>query len=574
MINVLPGNIANLIAAGEVVNRPASALKELLENSIDAGADDISVVVEDAGRTCIRVIDNGSGMSPEDARLCFERHATSKISTAEDLESIVTYGFRGEALASIAAVSRVTLRTRREEDEVGIEVHCSESKITSAEPASTPKGCSIEIRDLFYNTPARRKFLKSDAAELRHLVQEFSRVVIVNPSIAFTFIHNGKTLYNLRPSGNEKQRIVDFGGAGLTKELVDIEVETSMVKIKGFVGAPAEARKVQGNQYFFVNGRYFRSPYLHKAVCKPYENLLKEGSSPSYFIFFEVDPSAIDVNIHPAKTEVKFEDEPMIFEILSVTVRKALGQNAFTPSLDFDQVPSIEFPSMSKDAPRYTAPPKIDYNPLFDPFEQERHVPADIPVHVPQAGPAASERPVVTFGSRFVAVPVDEGLMVVDIQRARERILYEEYFPLLAERHPVTEQSLYPLSLDLSPEDHDLALDNSDLFAKLGFDLRDLGQNSIVLYGLPAGMNADGGGIEDAIEMIIDDIRQGKLGDDAARDAATLAHSVAFVDHSSVGQAGAQLLVRQLLDCNQPETAPSGGRTYTIITDEDIEKRL
>ena len=573
MINVLPGNIANLIAAGEVVNRPASALKELMENSIDAGADDISVIIEDSGRTSIRVIDNGVGMSPEDAKLCFERHATSKISTAEDLENIITYGFRGEALASIAAVSRVTLRTRREEDEVGIEVRCSESKITSAEPASTPKGCSIEVRDLFYNTPARRKFLKSDAAELRHLVQEFARVVIVNPSISFTFIHNGKTLYSLRPVGNEKQRIVDFAGASLSKELVDISVETSLVKIKGFVGAPAEARKVQGNQYFFVNGRYFRSPYLYKAVCKPYEHLLKDGFSPSYFIFFEVDPSAIDVNIHPAKTEVKFENEQMIFEILSVTVRKALGQNAFTPSFDFDQVPSIDFPAMTKEATGYTAPPKINYDPLFDPFEIERKMPADIPVHVHEETPS-SQRPAIVFGTRYIAVPADEGLMVVDIRRARERILYEDFFPQLAERQPVTEQSLYPMSLDLSPEDHDMALDNSDLFAKLGFDMRDLGQNSIVLYGLPAGMDTGGKSVEEAISMILDGIRRGTLGDDAARDAATLAHLVAFSDHKSIDQAEAQLLVRKLLDCKQPETAPAGGRTFTILTDEEIEKRL
>ena len=573
MIKLLPGNIANLIAAGEVVNRPASALKELLENSIDAGADDISVVIEDSGRTLIRVIDNGVGMSPEDAKLCFERHATSKITTAEDLESIITYGFRGEALASIAAVSRVTLRTRREEDEVGFEVRCSESNITYAEPASTPKGCSIEVRDLFYNTPARRKVLKSDAAELRHLVQEFARVVIVHPSISFTFIHNGKTLYSLRPVSNEKQRIVDFGGANLAKELVDVSVETSLVKIKGFVGAPAEARKVQGNQYFFVNGRYFRSPYLYKAVCKPYEHLLKDGFAPSYFIFFEVDPSTIDVNIHPAKTEVKFEDEAMIFEILSVTVRKALGQNAFTPSFDFDQVPSIEFPSMTRETSGYTPPPRINYDPLFDPFEMENRMPSDIPVHIhEESAPAA--RPAIVFGSRYIAVPVEEGLMVVDIPRARERILYEEYFPHLAERQPVTEQSLYPMSLDLSPEDHDLTLENADLFARLGFDLRDLGQNSIVLYGLPAGMNTDEKGVEEAIAMIIDGIRRGALGDDAARDAATLAHSVSFGDKKTVDQAGAQLLVRQLLDCRQPETAPAGGRTFTIITEEDIEKKL
>lgn len=573
MINVLPGNIANLIAAGEVVNRPASALKELLENSIDAGADDISVVVEDSGRTSIRVVDNGSGMSPEDAKLCFERHATSKISTAEDLESIITYGFRGEALASIAAVSRVTLRTRRQEDEVGFEVRCSESKITYAEPASTPKGCSIEVRDLFYNTPARRKFLKSDAAELRHLVQEFSRVVIVHPSISFTFIHNGKTLYNLRAVNNAKQRIVDFGGVALAKELVDISVETSLVKINGYVGAPAEARKVQNNQYFFVNGRYFRSPYFYKAVCKPYEHLLKDGFAPSYFIFLEVDPSTVDVNIHPAKTEVKFEDEAMIFEILSVTVRKALGQNAFTPSFDFDQVPSIEFPAMTKGTSGYTPPPKINYDPLFDPFEMESRVREDIPVRV-SGGSVSAPQPAIVFGSRYIAVPVDKGLMVVDIPRARERVLYEEYFPQLAEKQPVTEQSLYPLSLDLSPEDHEITLDNADLFGRLGFDLRDLGQNSIVIYGLPAGMNTDSKGVEEAISMIIDDIRHGTLGDDAARDAVTLAHSVAFGDQKRVDAAGAQLLVKQLLDCRQSETAPSGGRTFTILTDEDIEKKL
>ena len=574
MINVLPGNIANLIAAGEVVNRPASALKELMENSIDAASDDISVIIEDSGRTSIRVIDNGVGMSPEDAKLCFERHATSKISTAEDLEKIITYGFRGEALASIAAVSRVTLRTRREEDEVGIEVRCSESRITSAEPASTPKGCSIEVRDLFYNVPARRKFLKSDAAELRHLVQEFARVVIVHPEISFTFIHNGKTLYSLRPVSNEKQRIVDFAGTNLSKELVDISVETSLVKIRGFVGAPAEARKVQGNQYFFVNGRYFRSPYLYKAVCKPYEHLLKDGFSPSYFIFFEVDPSAIDVNIHPAKTEVKFEDEQMIFEILSVTVRKALGQNAFTPSFDFDQVPSIDFPVMTKETSGYTPPPKINYDPLFDPFEMERSMPSDIPsVHVRQDVPEA-QRPAFVFGSGYIAVPADEGLMVIDIRRARERILYEEYFPQLAERQPVTEQSLYPMSIDMTPEDHALAIENSDLFAKLGFDLRDLGQNAIVLYGLPAGMSTEGKGVEETINMILDGIRHGSLGDDAARDAATLAHSVAFSGRNAVSQAAAQLLVRQLLDCKQPETAPAGGRTFTILTDEEIEKRL
>jgi len=270
---------------------------------------------------------------------------------------------------------------------------------------------------------------------------------------------------------------------------------------------------------------------------------------------------------------VKFEDEPMIFEILSVTVRKALGQNAFTPSFDFDQVPSIEFPSITKETSGYTPPPKINYDPLFDPFEMDSRIPPEVPVHIHEEA-ASTVRPAIVFGSRYAAVPVDEGLMVIDIPRARERILYEEYFPRLAERQPVTEQSLYPMSLDMSPEDHDLTLENADLFAKLGFDLRDLGQNSIVLYGLPAGMNTEEKGVEEAILMIVDDIRHGTLGDDAARDAATLAHSVAFGDKKAVSQEEAQLLVKQLLDCRQPETAPAGGRTFTILTDEDIEKKL
>ena len=309
MLKVLPPNISNLIAAGEVVGRPASVVKELVENAVDAGAKSVSVTVLDAGKTLIQVIDDGCGMSPEEAVLCFERHATSKIETAEDLQRILTYGFRGEALASIAAVAEVTLKTRRPEDEVGVQVEISDTKPAQATPVAAPSGSNFAVRNLFYNVPARRKFLKSDAAELRAIIQEFLRIALIRPEVAFRLTSNGKEIHNLRPAATRKKRILDIYGMNLAKELVEVNVDTTLVRISGYIGNPEDARKSTGNQFFFVNGRYFRSPFFHKAVCKPYEKLVPDEYTPAYFLFLETEPERVDVNIHPAKTEVKFEDE-------------------------------------------------------------------------------------------------------------------------------------------------------------------------------------------------------------------------------------------------------------------------
>ncbi|HOG42237.1 MAG TPA: DNA mismatch repair endonuclease MutL, partial [Bacteroidales bacterium] len=377
MLKLLPANISNLIAAGEVVGRPASVVKELMENSIDAGADTIQLIVTDAGRTLIQVIDNGSGMTPADAELCFERHATSKIDRAEDLESISTYGFRGEALASIAAVAHVTLKTRHSGSDIGWQVEVSESHITASHETSSPIGSGFEVRNLFYNVPARRKFLKSDNSELRHIIQEFIRVAVIRPELKFKMFSNGKVLYDLRATDNTKQRIHDIFGRDMINSLVEIGTETSVVKISGHVGKPESARKTPGNQYFFINGRYFRSPYLHKAVMKAYEQLLPEGMLPTYFVFLETPPDRVDVNIHPTKSEVKFEDEQMIFEIVMASVREALGKNSFVPSIDFDTEGVPEIPSMPTQGSmeygrEHIRMPRIDYDPLFNPFDIEK----------------------------------------------------------------------------------------------------------------------------------------------------------------------------------------------------------
>ena len=590
MIRVLPNNIANLIAAGEVVSRPASAAKELMENSIDAGADNIQLVILDSGRTLIQVIDNGCGMGPEDAVLCFERHATSKIADAEDLEKIMTYGFRGEALASIAAVGEVVLKTRRAQDELGIQVTASASKITNTTPASTPVGCNISVRNLFYNIPARRKFLKTDAAEMRHIIAEFSRVALVNPDISFSLTHNGKILYNLKSTSSKKQRIIDLCGKELNRELVDIGTDTSVVKIHGYIGKPEDARKRLGNQFLFINGRFFRSPYFNKAICKPYEGMIPDGYTPSYFIFLESDPSKIDVNIHPAKTEVKFEDEAVVFDILSACVRESLGKNSFVPSLDFDTGTQIDFPISGFRDSGYTAPPKVNYDPLFNPFEHEsRHF--DHPSKL-DAVPdeylsennfygkifedttnGASQ--VIILKNRYLLTPSTEGLMVVDLKRARERIFFERYLPLLAERQQITQQSLFPLEIALSSTDHSCLLENLHIATAMGYDIRDLGDNTMIVYGVPDGMSADDAEVKQQIDDIIARIQQGGFEEDSYADAAMLlANSAARINKREITVTEANSILDQLFACHNCETAPSGKKCVTIISLNDLTKGL
>ena len=586
MINILPRNIANLIAAGEVVNRPASALKELMENSIDAGAKYIQVYIEDAGRTLIQVIDDGCGMSAQDAAVCFERHATSKIATAEDLERIITYGFRGEALASIGGVAEVTLKTRREEDKTGVQLEVSESVIKSTKEVACPKGTNISVRNLFFNVPARRKFLKSDAAEFRHILQDFQRIAIANPGIALSLFNNGKPMHQLRIVPNVKQRIIDILGTGINKELVGISTETSVIKVSGFIGIPEEARKTLGNQFIFVNGRYFRSPYLHKAICKPYENLIKEGMTPSYFVFLEVDPTKVDVNIHPSKTEVKFEEESVIFEILSASVRESLGRNSFVPSIDFDSGEVLDIPVYNAKKDGYVPPPKIDYNPLFNPFETEKGLrkPGEESVldHIQSYGSKLFEdenipanRNFVLLGSKYIALPVPEGLMLINVLRARERLFYNRYFPKLVEQQEITQQTLYPEKIELGPNDHSLIVENLEMLCNMGFDIRDFGKNAIVVYGLPAGFSTDKKDLKEIVDNLTASLSDGTLSNDnAATTAVSMARSAALSCKKSVTDEEAKLLIETILETKDGMMTADGKKCCAIITNEEIERKI
>jgi len=369
IIKLLPDSVANQIAAGEVIQRPASVVKELLENAVDAGAKNISVIIKDSGKTLIQLIDDGYGMSETDSRLAFERHATSKISSARDLFAISTKGFRGEALASIAAVAMVELKTRKEDDETGTLIIINGSKVETQEPCSCPKGSTFSVKNLFYNIPARRKFLKSDNTELRHIFNEFQKVVLAHPEIRFTLYHNDVEIYNL-VTGNNRQRIIGVFGKQINQELITLETETSLISIKGFIGKPENARRTYGEQFFFVNNRFMKHPYFHKAVTEAYQNILPADAIPAYFIFMESDPASIDINIHPTKTEIKFEDERAIWQILMASVREALGRFNISPSIDFENEILIDIPvrSSSNIIPEQ---PEIKVNPLYNPFERD-----------------------------------------------------------------------------------------------------------------------------------------------------------------------------------------------------------
>lgn len=586
MLQILPSSISNLIAAGEVVGRPASVVKELLENAIDAGGKNISVIVVDAGRTLIQVIDDGCGMTPDEAKLCFERHATSKIASAEDLEHISTFGFRGEALASIAAVSEVTLKTRKADEQIGYQVVVSEKGILSQEPIATPAGSNFAIRNLFFNVPARRKFLKSDNAELRHIFAEFTRVALTRPDIALKLTANGKVIYNLRSVENTKLRIYDLFGREVLNELVELKTETSVVRITGFVGKPEDARKTLGNQFFFVNGRFFRSAYFHKAACKPYNNLIPEGYTPTYFLFFETPPDAVDVNIHPAKTEVKFENESMIFEIVIAAVREALGKNSFIPSIDFDTEGAIDIPYATRDNTRnsYVAPPKIDFDPLFNPFHESSFEKDGLePIITPnqeygrlfEERGAASETKLLVLQNKYIATKAKSGLLLINIQRAQERILYERYLESIAEKQPITQQTLFPQSIKLSHDDYLTLNENLPVCENLGFDIRDFGNDTIVVYGLPDGFSADESQVKISIDNLIYSIKEEEYWiDNKTKIAADLAKSAANGANKALNHEEAQMLVDQLFACRESSTAPDGRKCMTILTIDELDKRL
>ncbi len=599
MLKILPSNISNLIAAGEVVQRPASAVKELLENAVDAGAGNISVIIEDSGKTLIQVIDDGCGMTPEEARLCFERHATSKISEASDLSSIMTYGFRGEALPSIAAVAEVTLRTRKKGSDTGSETVFTPSGFSGQEEAAMPEGTNIAVRNIFYSLPARRKFLKSDSTEFRQIVSEFSHVALCRPEISVRLVHNGKDIYNLKKANTLKQRILEIEGKDMVKELIDVRTSTRIINISGFIGNPSDARKSAGNQFFFVNGRYFRSSYFHKAVMKAYDKLIPEGAYPSYYIFFETTPENVDVNIHPAKTEVKFENETEIFEILTAAVKESLGRNSFIPTIDFDHdtLPDIPAPSRfnytgSYSRPQPSRPQHIPYETILPDTSPSRHYSAIESAETPSAavngygeifadsGASSSGSGILQISGRYLVTTLRSGMMIVDIRRARERILYEKYLRQLDNSAPISHQVLFPCVIQLSPEKYSLLTENREQLRLLGFDIGPQEENSISVNGLPEEFGTDESSVRTAIDNLLASLMEtGSIDLIRADNREAMARRLAGAAAASAGNGRlsadeARLLVDTLFSCAEPETSPGGKRCMSVLTEEDIERIL
>lgn len=624
-LRILPGNIANMIAAGEVVQRPASVVKELVENAVDAGAEQISVIIKDSGRTLIQVIDNGKGMNPDDAVLCFERHATSKIATAEDLEDITTFGFRGEALASIAAVAEVTLKTRTEDEEVGCQVEFAASVHNSTTEIATPKGTNIAVRNLFYNVPARRKFLKSDNVEFKHIVEEFTKVALTRPEIGFSLSHNGKDVFVLKPAKSLKYRIMDLLGASVTGDVVDVCADTSVVSLRGFVGRPDTARKTLGNQFFFVNGRYFRSPYLHKAVMKAYEGMIADGVTPSYFIYLEVDPHSVDVNISPTKSEVKFEDDSFIFQVVYASVKEVLGKNAFAGGIDFSNPEANDMPVLGSHFSEYQPEsiPQVavdgGYNP-FDPVTSAGSATdeygavgggASTGSATELGGPAGkgygsatgwkdsgNERfgqyvdrredygklfeektlpatQTIILGGKYIVAPARDGLMIVNVRRARERILYDRALAALTKNEHVTQANMFPVKVEVGAANRAVFDDKAELLARLGFDISPFGTDTIVVNGVPEGYSCEAGKIQTMVSDLLLILSDDSSSLPGVMEAA-MAEKIALLGASSCDPLASPMEARHLLDTllssSNPELTGNGKRIMAIMTSAQVEK--
>ena len=592
-LKVLPAQIANMIAAGEVVQRPASVVKELMENAVDAGATQVTVVVTDAGRTLIQVIDDGCGMSPADAVLCFERHATSKIASAEDLEAILTYGFRGEALASIAAVAEVTLRTRRASDETATEVRTGPLGEVRTASVAAPAGSNFAVRNLFFNTPARRKFLKSDNVEFKHILEEFTRVAITRPDVGFSISHNGREVYVLKKAKSLKFRILDLLGGTVAGDVLDLSAETSVVRVSGFVGRPDTARKTLGNQYFFVNGRYFRSNYLHKAVMKAYEEMIPDGVTPAYFIFLEADPHTVDVNIHPTKSEVKFENDAVIFQILYACVKETLGRNSFGAAIDFNTEGAVTLPQLGKSFEQYKGMvmPAIEADPAFDPFgslpdaSPSAGKPAPYSSHVDKSedyGRLFEEKTlpngrILILQGRYILTPVASGVMIVHISRARERILYEQTLRTLSRQGHVTQTALFPVQVQVGAPQRLLFEENAGLLGALGFDIAPFGNDTVVVNGVPEGYSCESGKVErlvgDLVYILSEDrdalpeMMQQRLAEKFAALGASHADPL-------TSPTEAQRLIDTLFASGNAELTPGGRRIVSIVALGDIDKRF
>lgn len=610
VIRLLPEAVANQIAAGEVIQRPASVVKELVENSVDAGATEISVLIKDAGKTSIQIIDNGCGMSDTDARMAFERHATSKIKDARDLFSIRSLGFRGEALASIAAIAEIKLKTKRHEDELGNMIDISASRINGQEPVSCSSGSNFLIKNLFFNTPARRKFLKATNTEFRHILNEFQRIVLARPELEFKLHHNETEIYNL-PQSNFRQRICNVFGKSINPFLVPVNADTSIVKISGFVSKPDIAKRTPGDQFMFVNRRYIKHPMLHRAVMKAYEGLLPADNLPAYFIYFEVDPETIDINIHPTKTEVKFEDDVAIFQILQASVKECLGKFNVVPSIDFDSEAGINIPYLGKDTEIRV--PEISINPNYNPFDNDKpdsgynYRPAKdrddsdnlnnweklyagfeqkpyefaTPVETSSQtsfGTNHTDNPpsnIIQLKNKYILTPVKSGLMIIDQKRAHERILFEHYMEKLQENRGITQRSLFPLVLQMGQDNYIHMQGLVEELEALGFMLEFHDNFEIRVTGTPSDMGSVDVKIllEEIIAAVFDE-EQDLNSDRREKIACKMAQAAAIPYGKPLSPEELKSMVDKLFTSALPNYSPTGKTVISIIKLEELDKNF
>lgn len=620
IIHLLPDSIANQIAAGEVIQRPASVVKELVENAVDAGAASIQVNIKDAGKTLIQVIDDGKGMSETDARMAFERHATSKIASAEDLFALHTMGFRGEALASIVAVAHVELRTRLKGTELGTRLVLAGSRIEETEPDVCPEGSIFSVKNLFFNVPARRKFLKSNETEFRNIINEFERIALVNPQVALSLYHNDTEIFNLPVSGL-RQRIVNVYGKNLNQKLLSLDAQSSLVTVSGFIGRPDSAKKRGALQYFFVNGRFMKHAYFHKAVMQAYEQLIPAGEQPNYFIYFTLDPATIDVNIHPTKTEIKFENEQPIWQILLAAIREALAKSSAIPTIDFDLEDAIDIPvyhPAPASTPEYKAPevqlntsynpfeaassykkPEFDWSKLYQGFEEDRNAvqqelaalaareeaEAKSEVAVPKEDGEASEEmetllhttstPCYQYKGRYIVTSLKSGLALIDQHRAHIRILFDQYLRNISQQQGISQQVLFPEIVEFTAEEAAVLPGLMDDLRFVGFDLSNLGNDNYAINGLPAG-------IENLnpvrlVKEIVD--RAMETGCEVHEEvceaiALELAKAAAIPAGKFLSADEMDHLIASLFSCSNPHLTPSGKTILSLLTDDELDKRF
>ncbi|MCD8289061.1 MAG: DNA mismatch repair endonuclease MutL [Prevotella sp.] len=583
VIRLLPDSVANQIAAGEVIQRPANVVKELMENSIDAGATSIDVYILDAGRTLIQVTDNGKGMSETDARLAFERHATSKIRSADDLYMLRTMGFRGEALPSVAAVAMVELRTRQAADELGTELILSGSKVVSQKLCACPAGCNIKVQSIFFNVPARRKFLKSDATELNNIVAAFERIALVYPQTAFSLHSNDNELFRLAP-GNLHKRIEDIFGKKLSRDLLPVDAQTGLCNISGFVGKPEAARKKCSAQYFFVNGRFMKHAYFAKAVAAAFERLIPAGAQVPYFIYIDTDPAAIDVNIHPSKTEIKFENEQAVWQILAAAVREAVGIFSELPTIDFDSgkpdIPVLD-PENEGVAVLKKEPLNPSYNPFLKPVSLPRPEQESASLFPPDDIPAAPAPAPVTLQTgtfyqhkgQYIVAQAASGIIIIDQHRAHVRVLYERYEEKIERKSPSPQRLLFPEAVQFAAADSALCSTIIAEMERFGFELSPLGGGSYAINAVPAGLE----GINPSVlvaDMMEDAVQAGVTATDAINRtlAISLARKAAIPCGQVLSEDEAAALVAALFACKNCNYTPDGKKTFILLDDEDVKR--